>query len=62
MQDRLIKRREVETLTALPRSTIYEKMSKGAFPRPFRVGECGVRWRLSDIHNWINALPEASAA
>lgn len=53
-QTRLIRRSEVETLTALSRSTIYKKMEMGDFPQPIRIGGRSVRWRLADVQNWIS--------
>lgn len=50
---KLIKRKDVETLTTLSRSTIYDKMSKGNFPRPIKLGERAVAWREHDILKWI---------
>ena len=52
-QFKLIKRKDVERLTTLSRSTIYDKMSKGNFPRPIKLGERAVAWREHDILKWI---------
>ena len=49
MGDRLLRRREVERMTGLARSSIYRYMLEGAFPRPVRVGPAAVRWKASDI-------------
>ena len=55
--DRLLKRHEVERLTALSRSTLYQAMRDGAFPRPVRVGKRAVAWRLADIKAWLDTRP-----
>lgn len=51
--DRLITRREVEHLTGLSRSTIYERLRDGHFPASVSVGPRSVRWRLSEVRHWI---------
>ena len=51
--DRILRRPAVEAQTGLPRSTIYDKMSVGEFPRPVRLGEKAVGWLESDIEKWI---------
>ena len=60
MQDRLLRRREVEEITALSRSSIYRLMQEGEFPRPVKVGPAAVRWRLSDINTWLESRSVAT--
>ena len=55
MEDRLLRRREVEEITALSRSTIYRMVKTGQFPQPVKIGSRAVRWRLSDINAWIDS-------
>ncbi|WP_339853313.1 helix-turn-helix transcriptional regulator [Roseovarius nubinhibens] len=62
MNERLLKRREVEEITGFSRTTIYRLMAEGVFPRPLRTGENSVRWRQSDLQKWMNALPNTSIA
>lgn len=57
MQERLLRRREVERITGMSRSSIYRLMQEGEFPRPVRIGPAAVRWRLSDIMAWIESRP-----
>ena len=40
MQDRLLRRREVEKITGMSRSSIYRLMQEDEFPRPLRIGSC----------------------
>ncbi|MGL5843147.1 MAG: helix-turn-helix transcriptional regulator [Aeromonas hydrophila] len=49
----LLKRRQVEAATSLSRSTIYDMMSKGQFPKPVRLGAQRVAWRERDIIEWL---------
>ncbi|WP_448539067.1 helix-turn-helix transcriptional regulator [Sphingobium yanoikuyae] len=41
-------------MIGLSRSTIYDSMSRGLFPRPLRIGRKAVGWRHSDISEWLN--------
>jgi prophage regulatory protein len=51
----LLRRRQVETLTGLKRSTIYERMARGHFPKPIHLGSRSVGWLASEIDGWIAA-------
>jgi prophage regulatory protein len=51
----LVKRKKVEELTSLSKSSIYRLMSDGIFPKPIRLGSKSVAWIEADIMNWINA-------
>ena len=59
MKDRLLRRRNVEEITGLSRSSIYRLMQEGEFPRPVRVGPTAVRWRETDITAWLDSRPVA---
>ena len=59
MQDRLLRRREVEKITGISRSSIYRLMPDSEFPRPVKVGSAAVRWRESDITAWVESRPVA---
>jgi len=52
---RLLRRRQVETLTGLKRSTIYEGMARGHFPKPIHLGPRSVGWLANEIEDWIVA-------
>lgn len=52
-QTSLIRRKEVERLTALSRSRIYDLMKQGAFPRPVSLGTMSVAWLEVEIREWI---------
>ncbi len=56
MSEKLLTRAEVEARTGLRRSSIYERMGRGAFPKARRVpGEHSVWWIESEIDAWIAA-------
>ena len=62
MTERYIRRPAVQDLTGLSRSTIYDLMAKGAFPRPVRLTAKAVGWPESAIANWLAQRPRTDAA
>jgi len=52
---RFYRRRDVERLTGLPKSTLYARMSNGDFPKPFKIGSRAVAWRGSDLAMWAKS-------
>ncbi len=44
-------------ITGLGRSTIYRMVADNRFPRPVRIGQRAVAWRLSDLETWSEARP-----
>ncbi len=52
--DRLIDKRELKTLVGLSHQHILRLEKAGNFPRRIQIAENSVRWRLSDILNWID--------
>ena len=58
--DRLLRLREVQSRTALGRSSIYRMMRDGSFPEPLKVGVRPVRWRESEIEGWLAARPRVT--
>ena len=50
---RLIKLKEVIEKTSLGRSTIYEFIAKGTFPKQVSLGAKSVAWLESEIDDWI---------
>lgn len=57
----LLRRPEVERETGLSRSTIYERMDAGTFPRPRRIGPRAVAWPANEIEAWKEAQPVANS-
>lgn len=55
LPQRILRRAEVEKLTGLPRATIYDKIAKGVFPRPIKLGERSVGWLETEILVWQRA-------
>jgi prophage regulatory protein len=44
----------------LSRSSIYDLIAKGKFPRPIKLGVRSVGWLDSEIEEWIRGRVEAS--
>lgn len=51
----ILRRPQVEQRTGLSRSTLYQYIKDGDFPRPVRLGLRAVGWLESDISDWIAA-------
>ena len=60
MGDRLLRRRQVEKITGMKRSSIYRLMQDGDFPRPVKVGPAAVRWKESEVNTWVESRPKAT--
>lgn len=54
INDRILRRPEVEHLTGIKKSFIYVLMQKGEFPKPVKIGERAVGWRTTDIQKWLD--------
>lgn len=55
MTDRILRRPEVEALVGVKRSTLYDWMAQGAFPKPVAPGVRLVGWRQSEVDAWLEA-------
>ncbi|WP_084251046.1 helix-turn-helix transcriptional regulator [Sphingomonas pruni] len=55
--DRVIRRKELLSIIGISRSTLYDWMASGTFPRPIRLGRRAVGWRSKDISDWLEKLP-----
>jgi prophage regulatory protein len=53
--DRLVRLPEVLRLCALSRSTLYNKIAKGEFPKQVRLGANIVAWYESDVLAWMQS-------
>lgn len=49
---RFLRRAQVEDVTGLSTSTIYEKMAKGDFPKPVNLSPQRVAWLEDEVANW----------
>jgi prophage regulatory protein len=62
MADKHLRRAAVESLTGLARSTLYDLMAKGQFPRPVKLTGKAVAWPESQIVAWLAQRPTSDAA
>lgn len=53
-QDRLLRLPVVKALTGLSRSTIYENIKKGLFPKQCKPSPGVSAWKESEIYDLIN--------
>ena len=51
-----MRRKDVEEMTGLSRSTIYRQVSAGKFPAPVKTAARAVTWKREDIEKWIDEL------
>ncbi len=49
----ILRRNQVQARTGLSRSTIYDRMREGTFPRQVSLGAKAVGWLESDVDHWI---------
>ncbi len=58
IQPALLRRPEVQRITSLRPSTLYDLIKAGEFPRPVRLSRQSVAWRRVDIDAWVESLAE----
>jgi prophage regulatory protein len=49
----ILRRKQVETRIGLSRSTIYQFIKDGTFPKPIPLGPRAVGWLEADVNEWI---------
>lgn len=54
---RMLRLKEVEEITGLKKSTIYARISDGAFPKATQMGP-SVRWRSDRLYEWLDSHPD----
>jgi prophage regulatory protein len=59
--DVLIRVDGVCEITALSVPTIYRLMSKGTFPRPFKITASARAWKLSEVLAWVESRERQGA-
>lgn len=56
--NRIIRRAELLTIIGVSRSTLYQWMADGIFPRPIKLGRRAVGWPSSALNLWLNSRAE----
>jgi len=60
---RLLRLPEVEQVSGLKKSAIYQRAKEGSFPRPIKIGTRNVAWIESEVDGWVAArVAEARGA
>ena len=54
MQAKVLRRKDVEAVVGLSRSTIYHLISERLFPAPIKLGKRAVGWKVSDLEIWLS--------
>ncbi|MGP8186863.1 MAG: helix-turn-helix transcriptional regulator, partial [Terracidiphilus sp.] len=54
--EKILRLPEVKAATGKSRSSIYQGMADGSFPRPVALGARAIGWRASDIESWLQSL------
>lgn len=52
MISKYLRQPAVSARYGLPRSTVYDWISKGQFPKPVRLGLRAVAWKIEDLEAW----------
>ena len=50
---RFLRREAVEHVTGLSRSTLYQYMTEGRFPRPIKISSRVAAWLESEVTAWM---------
>lgn len=53
---RILRLKQVTELTGLSRSSIYQKVSEGLFPRQVQLSGRAVGWYSNEIEDWMQSL------
>lgn len=56
----IIRAKQVQAMTGLSKSSIYQMMQDGSFPQKIRIGIHSVGWLQSEIDQWITSRIEQS--
>jgi len=57
---KIMKRKEVEAVTGLSRSSIYAKMETDTFPKAIKLSERSVGWLDHEVQEWLKNRVSAS--
>jgi len=52
---KLLKLKDVISMTSLSKASIYRQLNAGTFPSPIRLGPRAVAWVMSEIEEWIES-------
>jgi prophage regulatory protein len=55
----LLRIKQVSKIIGVSRSTIYNWIARGDFPKPKQLGPRAVAWDSDDISDWMKSRPTA---
>jgi len=58
--ERIIKLKDVITMTGLSRSSIYALIKKGVFPPQVKLTPRASGWHWQEVHEWLISRPRGS--
>ncbi|MCB1608191.1 MAG: AlpA family phage regulatory protein [Xanthomonadales bacterium] len=58
--ERILRITDVTRATGLSRSTIYNEIAMGRFPRAVQLSTRTVGWRISAVQEWIESREQAA--
>lgn len=58
---KLLNLQTVLGIVPLKKSAIYDRIKKGTFPNPVRLGTRSIAFHESEINEWISNLPRGTA-
>ena len=56
----LLRLNKVKEITGLSRSSLYQMMDRGLFPRSINIGSRAIAWTDQSIQEWIESRINAS--
>ena len=59
MDERILRRAEVERVLGISRNTFYRLRTAGHFPAGIQLSHGVTGWRLSEVQRWIAERPAA---
>ncbi len=61
IEERFIRLPEVMQMTGISKTTVYEYIRRGAFPKPYRPTVRISAWKLSEIKAWLDSFQGGAA-
>lgn len=59
--EKILRLPAIKAATGKSRSSIYQGVADGTFPRPVALGARAIGWRESDLAAWLQALRSKDA-
>ena len=56
----ILRLKDVMQRIGLSRSTIYQRVSEGNFPKPISLGDRAIGWLESEVDGWLHRRIEQS--